>query len=159
MGIDLVALRAAREAGGSVRRLAIEHGVSEATICFYLKLNADWFPVPPLRRPRVNFKRGAEFNLSKQDVKLLGLVSCGSSNDEIAKELPMSSARVAWRLRFLYPSIGAVDRASAMRRCYELGILLAPLDDDEPVNGEVVPSPQHTPTDEHTNIGLIGPCR
>jgi DNA-binding NarL/FixJ family response regulator len=61
--------------------------------------------------------------LSAREREVLGLVAKGTSNRQIAAELFISEATVKTHLKHLYAKLGVNDRAAAVARAYERGIL------------------------------------
>ncbi|WP_326577236.1 response regulator transcription factor [Streptomyces sp. NBC_00481] len=61
--------------------------------------------------------------LSAREREVLTLVAKGTSNREIARELFISEATVKTHLTHLYAKLGAKDRAAAVAKAYERGIL------------------------------------
>ncbi|MFE7134339.1 response regulator [Streptomyces sp. NPDC057638] len=60
---------------------------------------------------------------SAREREVLALVARGTSNREIARELFISEATVKTHLTHLYAKLGVSDRAAAVARAYERGIL------------------------------------
>jgi len=79
-------------------------------------------PLPnwPLKRP---VARGSA--VTKQELRVLDLVSRGYSNNQIGQKLFISENSVKTALRSLYVRIDARDRAHAVRLGFELGLLTA----------------------------------
>ncbi|MFD5497275.1 response regulator [Streptomyces sp. NPDC001812] len=75
--------------------------------------------VSAVRSPR---SAGGE-PLSAREREVLGLVARGTSNREIARELFISEATVKTHLTHLYAKLGVRDRAAAVARSYDRGIL------------------------------------
>ncbi|MCX5267836.1 response regulator transcription factor [Streptomyces sp. NBC_00199] len=61
--------------------------------------------------------------LSAREREVLALVARGASNREIARDLFISEATVKTHLTHLYAKLGVNDRAAAVARAYERGIL------------------------------------
>ncbi len=61
--------------------------------------------------------------LSAREREVLALVARGTSNREIARELFISEATVKTHLTHLYAKLGVNDRAAAVAKAYERGIL------------------------------------
>ncbi|GAA3861406.1 response regulator [Streptomyces sedi] len=61
--------------------------------------------------------------LSAREREVLALVARGTSNREIARELFVSEATVKTHLTHVYAKLGVNDRAEAVARAYERGIL------------------------------------
>ncbi|MDQ0959038.1 DNA-binding NarL/FixJ family response regulator [Streptomyces sp. B4I13] len=61
--------------------------------------------------------------LSAREREVLALVARGTSNREIARDLFISEATVKTHLTHLYAKLGVNDRAAAVARAYERGIL------------------------------------
>lgn len=61
--------------------------------------------------------------LSAREREVLAWVARGTSNRSIAKELFVSEATVKTHLVHVYEKLGVADRAAAVARAYELGIL------------------------------------
>lgn len=61
--------------------------------------------------------------LSSREREVLALVAEGTSNREIARALFVSEATVKTHLVHVYDKLGAGDRAAAVARAYDLGIL------------------------------------
>lgn len=61
--------------------------------------------------------------LSTREVEVLRLVAKGTSNREIARELFISEATVKTHLTHLYAKLDVKDRAAAVARAYDRGIL------------------------------------
>ncbi|RMI37977.1 response regulator [Streptomyces triticirhizae] len=64
--------------------------------------------------------------LSAREREVLALVARGTSNREIARELFVSEATVKTHLTHVYAKLGVNDRAEAVARAYERGILGGP---------------------------------
>ncbi|GGV43682.1 DNA-binding response regulator [Actinomadura cremea] len=73
-----------------------------------------------LRAPRETPAKAA---LSTRELEVLVLVARGTSNREIAGELFISEATVKTHLKHLYAKLGVNDRAAAVARAYEEGLL------------------------------------
>ncbi|WP_328521860.1 response regulator transcription factor [Kribbella sp. NBC_00359] len=61
--------------------------------------------------------------LAARERQVLALVAKGTSNREIARELFISEATVKTHLSHLFTKLGVTDRAAAVAKGYELGIL------------------------------------
>ncbi|MFG3255343.1 response regulator [Streptomyces sp. NPDC048172] len=61
--------------------------------------------------------------LATREREVLALVARGTSNRDIARELFISEATVKTHLTHLYAKLGVNDRAAAVARAYERGIL------------------------------------
>ncbi|MER6959449.1 response regulator transcription factor [Streptomyces sp. NPDC000618] len=66
---------------------------------------------------------GGNEPLSAREREVLALVAEGTSNREIARELFISEATVKTHLTHLYAKLSVNDRAAAVARAYERGIL------------------------------------
>ncbi|MGW2049132.1 response regulator [Streptomyces sp. NPDC001858] len=66
---------------------------------------------------------GGDEPLSAREREVLALVARGTSNREIARELFISEATVKTHLTHLYAKLSVNDRAAAVARAYERGIL------------------------------------
>lgn len=75
--------------------------------------------VSHVRAPRPT---GGEL-LSAREREVVALVARGMSNEEIAAELFISKATVKTHLTHLFAKLGAKDRAAAVARAYDHGIL------------------------------------
>ncbi|MDX3313815.1 MULTISPECIES: response regulator transcription factor [unclassified Streptomyces] len=75
--------------------------------------------VSAVRAPR----SPGEEPLSAREREVLALVARGTSNREIARDLFISEATVKTHLTHLYAKLGVNDRAAAVARAYERGIL------------------------------------
>ncbi|MDQ0833519.1 DNA-binding NarL/FixJ family response regulator [Streptomyces achromogenes] len=75
--------------------------------------------VSAVRAPR----SPGEEPLSAREREVLALVARGTSNREIALDLFISEATVKTHLTHLYAKLGVNDRAAAVARAYERGIL------------------------------------
>ncbi|MDX3800787.1 response regulator transcription factor [Streptomyces sp. AK04-3B] len=75
--------------------------------------------VSAVRAPR----SPGEEPLSAREREVLALVARGASNREIARDLFISEATVKTHLTHLYAKLGVNDRAAAVARAYERGIL------------------------------------
>lgn len=62
-------------------------------------------------------------SLSAREREVLALVARGTSNREIARVLFISEATVKTHLTHLYNKLGVKDRAAAVARAYDRGIL------------------------------------
>ncbi|MEM7126831.1 MAG: response regulator transcription factor [Chloroflexota bacterium] len=65
----------------------------------------------------------AEEQLSSREIEVLNLVSRGHNNNEIAKELYISTATVKTHLIHIYGKLGVNDRTAAVTTALERGIL------------------------------------
>ena len=61
--------------------------------------------------------------LAARERQVLELVAKGTSNRDIARELFISEATVKTHLSHLFTKLGVNDRAAAVAKGYELGIL------------------------------------
>jgi ATP/maltotriose-dependent transcriptional regulator MalT len=61
--------------------------------------------------------------LAAREREVLALVAKGTSNREIARELFISEATVKTHLSHLFTKLGVTDRAAAVAKGYEQGIL------------------------------------
>ncbi|MER6559560.1 response regulator transcription factor [Streptomyces sp. NPDC001027] len=75
--------------------------------------------VSAVRAPR----SPGEEPLSAREREVLALVARGASNREIARDLFISEATVKTHLTHLYAKLGVNDRAAAVARAYDRGIL------------------------------------
>jgi DNA-binding CsgD family transcriptional regulator len=71
-------------------------------------------------RPGVNIERP---RLSQRQTEVLGLVSNGYSNGEIALQLGMAEETAKHHLKSIYRRLGARNRAHAVTRGFQLGLL------------------------------------
>jgi DNA-binding CsgD family transcriptional regulator len=69
----------------------------------------------------MSIRRGPE--LTDRELRTLDLMSRGQSNPQIAKTLYMSEDAIKSRVRSIFDKVGARDRAHAVRRGFELGLL------------------------------------
>lgn len=70
--------------------------------------------------------------LTDREVEILGALSRGLSNDQIAKELWVTQQTVKFHLTNVYRKLGVRNRAEALRKAFQLGFVESPLyaDDD-----------------------------
>jgi DNA-binding NarL/FixJ family response regulator len=61
--------------------------------------------------------------LSLRETEVLGLVRQGFTNDGIARLLGISERTVRWHMTCILERLGAADRAQAVARGFELGLL------------------------------------
>ena len=73
----------------------------------------------PLMTPR----KPARELLSQRELEVLGLIRQGFSNDEIGRLLGISERTVRAHVTAILAALGAVDRAQAVARGFELGLL------------------------------------
>jgi DNA-binding NarL/FixJ family response regulator len=64
--------------------------------------------------------------LSQRELEVLGLVRQGFSNDEIGRLLGISERTVRAHMTAILAALGAADRAQAVARGFELGLLKLP---------------------------------
>ena len=114
-----------------------EHAVDatraeQAGACGYLTKQADAEAIATAirqahaggRRIRVGRLLGpAAPTLSPREMEVLGLLKDGRSNEEIAEVLGISDQTVKTHLRALREKLGAADRAGAVGKAFELGLL------------------------------------
>lgn len=123
-----------------VRRpaLAKKYGVSVATINRRLKVantDAGLTYLPP---PLVHYERADQLNVGWREMAILSRISQGFTNKAIGDALGLTEGQVANQLKEIFPALGAIDRATAMRQCYEMGLLSRPANnaasaDDDPL--------------------------
>lgn len=65
-------------------------------------------------------------SLSAREFQVLGWVSCGASSSEIAAQLQVSIETVRSHIKSVFSKLGVRDRAHAVARAYQFGILAAP---------------------------------
>ncbi|MEM9516083.1 MAG: response regulator transcription factor [Actinomycetota bacterium] len=63
--------------------------------------------------------------LSQRELEVLRAVASGNTNAQIAGELHISQATVKTHLLHIYDKLGVTDRAAAVARAYDTGILTA----------------------------------
>ncbi|MBE7474773.1 MAG: hypothetical protein DPW09_30455 [Anaerolineae bacterium] len=61
--------------------------------------------------------------LSERELELLGLITAGLSNSEIAEKLVVTVGTVKWHLNNIYGKLGVRSRTQAVARARELGLL------------------------------------
>jgi LuxR family maltose regulon positive regulatory protein len=61
--------------------------------------------------------------LSEQEIKVLGLIVAGKSNQEIAEELVISVGTAKWHVHNVLQKLGAKNRSQAVAAAAELGIM------------------------------------
>ncbi|MEM9747996.1 MAG: response regulator transcription factor [Actinomycetota bacterium] len=61
--------------------------------------------------------------LSQREIEVIREVASGNTNAEIAKTLHISQATVKTHLIHVYDKLGVADRAAAVARAYDIGIL------------------------------------
>jgi len=59
--------------------------------------------------------------LSEQELRVLGLIVAGNSNQEIADELVISVGTAKWHVHNILQKLGASNRSQAIARARELG--------------------------------------
>ncbi len=105
------------------RRVAKQQAVSQATIFRRLRV-ASVDPQPKhLPLPAVVQGRADAVNIAAVELRILAMVASGFSNAAIGTVIRKSTQWVAGKLEEIYPALGAIDRPSAVRRCYEYGLL------------------------------------
>lgn len=125
-------------AGVSRPALAKKYGVSVATINRRLKVantDAGLTFLPP---PRVHYERADQLNIGRSEMAILSRIAQGFTNKAIGDALGFNEGQVANHLKEIFPALGAIDRATAMRQCYEMGLLSRPANnaasaDDDPL--------------------------
>jgi len=87
-------------------------------------------PVGAASNPGPTGARAA--GLTEREISILKALARGSSNDEIAKELWVARQTVKFHLTNIYRKLGVRNRAEAMRRAYDFGLIDRPIrvDDD-----------------------------
>jgi DNA-binding CsgD family transcriptional regulator len=105
--------------GVTVTNLAHLHGVSSRTIRNSLKEAGVYEP----NRDKVRYAPPGE--LTECQLNVLRGMAAGRSNSEIARELFISEDTVKTHARRMYRRLDARDRAHAIARAYERGILTA----------------------------------
>ncbi len=71
------------------------------------------------------------FGLTERETAILGALSRGLSNDQIAKELWVTQQTVKFHLTNIYRKLGAKNRTEAARLAYQQGLVESPLYGDE----------------------------
>jgi DNA-binding NarL/FixJ family response regulator len=69
--------------------------------------------------------------LTDREVEILGALSRGLSNDQIAKELWVTQQTVKFHLTNVYRKLGVRNRAEALRKAFQSGLVESPLYTDE----------------------------
>lgn len=81
---------------------------------------------PPVAKRLVERLRSPETaSLSKREIEVLREVANGNTNGVIAERLHISQATVKTHLLHIYDKLGVSDRAAAVSRAYETGVLSA----------------------------------
>ena len=75
------------------------------------------------RNPRLVADPGAPADLTTREREVLVLIARGLSNDEIAASLVVSHATVKTHVGRVFAKVGARDRAQAVVRAYEAGLV------------------------------------
>lgn len=69
--------------------------------------------------------------LTEREVEILGALSRGLSNEEIAKELWVTQQTVKFHLTNVYRKLSVKNRAEALRKAFRLGLVQSPLYNDD----------------------------
>ncbi len=69
--------------------------------------------------------------LTEREVEILGALSRGFSNEQIAKELWVTQQTVKFHLTNVYRKLGVKNRAEALRKAFQLGLVESPLYTDD----------------------------
>ncbi len=69
--------------------------------------------------------------LTEREVEILGALSRGLSNEQIAKELWVTQQTVKFHLTNVYRKLGVKNRAEALRKAFQLGLVESPLYTDD----------------------------
>lgn len=86
--------------------------------------NGETVLAPPVSRRLVARMRGdAGEALTPREIEVLRAVAQGNANAAVARELHISEATVKTHLLHVYAKLGVSDRAAAVSRAYETGIL------------------------------------
>jgi ATP/maltotriose-dependent transcriptional regulator MalT len=73
--------------------------------------------------PVVDYERALNIRLSEREVQVLMGMARGRSNREVGAELFVTEDTIKTHARRLFTKLGARDRAHAVHRAWELGIL------------------------------------
>jgi two-component system response regulator DesR len=65
--------------------------------------------------------------LTDREVEILGALSRGLSNDQIAKELWVTQQTVKFHLTNVYRKLGVKNRSEALRKAFQSGLVESPL--------------------------------
>jgi DNA-binding CsgD family transcriptional regulator len=76
-----------------------------------------------VRHRAVEYGRSAPLRLTERQAEILALAAVGRSNDEIARDLSISSNTVRTHLENTFDRLDVHTRAAAVARAWELGIL------------------------------------
>lgn len=76
-------------------------------------------------RRSIRVKSIEERKLSKREMEILRLIASGLENSEVASELGISINTVRSHLKRTYPKLDAENRAHAIHRGHQLGLLEA----------------------------------
>ena len=82
---------------------------------------------PPVAKRLVDRVRNPDAGaLSAREIEVLREVASGNTNAELAERLHISQATVKTHLLHIYAKLGVSDRAAAVARAYDTGILSSP---------------------------------
>ena len=82
---------------------------------------------PPIAKRLVDRVRNPDAGaLSAREIEVLREVASGNTNAELADRLHISQATVKTHLLHIYAKLGVSDRAAAVARAYDTGILSSP---------------------------------
>ncbi len=73
--------------------------------------------------PPATIISGPDASFSRRERELIGAVSLGLSNEEIATKLYISTGTVKWHLNNIYGKLGARNRTEALHKARTLGLL------------------------------------
>ena len=138
-GDGFAAIRQLRERGGRPRVLVLTTYDTERDIRRAMAAGADGYLLKDLPRdqlvaavrelmngsPRthIDAPHGSQLSLTDRETDVLALVADGLTNRAVARKLGISEATVTPPLAHVYPKLGVLDRAAAVREAWERGLV------------------------------------